>query len=159
MHYSLASCQLYFLVPLSSFLAHLLAISHMSYRNSFIVTFSVQCMCTKKCETNFILQLWAQKMWNQFHTPKSVTDAYAILLNLLHFFTVTYGRHSSKMTYTTFKLAAKTYFQVSKVKMDSGFEWWNSENLGVKRKNEHYFLYRSPRTTHAVGTWKYGGSK
>ena len=28
MHYSLASCQLYFLVPLSSFLAHLLAFSH-----------------------------------------------------------------------------------------------------------------------------------
>ena len=28
MHYSLASCQLYFLVPLSSFLAHLLAYSH-----------------------------------------------------------------------------------------------------------------------------------
>ena len=28
MHYSLTSCQLYFLVPLSSFLAHLLAISH-----------------------------------------------------------------------------------------------------------------------------------
>ena len=28
MHYSLTSCQLYFLVPLSSFLAHLLALSH-----------------------------------------------------------------------------------------------------------------------------------
>ena len=30
MHYSLTSCQLYFLVPLSSFLAHLLALSHMN---------------------------------------------------------------------------------------------------------------------------------
>ena len=31
MHYSLTSCQLYFLVTLSSFLAHLLALSHRYY--------------------------------------------------------------------------------------------------------------------------------
>ena len=35
MHYSLTSCQLYFLVPLSSFLAHLLALSRLTV-NPFI---------------------------------------------------------------------------------------------------------------------------
>ena len=58
------------------------------------------------------------------------------------------GRHSSKMTYITFKLAAKTYFQVSKVKMDSGFQWRNSENLGFKRKNAHYFFFLQTTKNH-----------
>ena len=35
MHYSLTSCQLYFLVPLSSFLAHLLALSNIIYNILF----------------------------------------------------------------------------------------------------------------------------
>ena len=45
MHYSLTSCQLYFLVPLSSFLAHLLALSHMCMHPCVPEHACVMCVC------------------------------------------------------------------------------------------------------------------
>ena len=52
MHYSLTSCQLYFLVPLSSFLAHLLALSLLSF--SHLMQRKRNNMTNKTCWKYFI---------------------------------------------------------------------------------------------------------
>ena len=58
MHYSLTSCQLYFLVPLSSFLAHLLALSHILLSLLLDYSICITINIIKYNHTNTIMSIY-----------------------------------------------------------------------------------------------------